>query len=552
MMNPEWYLKDEKHRPVSTFVPKVLKNIRLETSDGVKDYVCLRLNFRSGEDKETTVPLSGIDHIDWFGIDHRCIVNSDYRNAKQYLANVIRAELISAQTETRHCLESMGIHSLSNTILFVAGDRVIARSPDEGILSSIELKNIPFRLDIAPELTRMEEFNGITELMSIAPEIGKVLVAHTISGILQAAFRKNRFKPCIVLVIVGESGMLKSSYVPHIVQLYNRNDEIRAVTRFNSTQRYIEDVLVDYSECTAVIDDLHTAESKSIKRINETTFEEIIRRVGDDTGRGRMEGKDQVRKSFRGNIVFIGEYTVGKQSTVPRELVVNITKKPDERILDKYQRQQPLLVSTFYYHFIQWYVEKYDDICSEIGTRLTVFREKNAGSETHGRLLEAQFNLQISYMFFLAYCRESGFISQDEAIIEYDSFGHQLVKLIQAQQTRFKPDKGKVEDVDYLKLIRKLYKNKRFRLADSEKTFDPVRHDGLIYDKYKCLCLRSESIEKVLSKNIPDFYMKDVVEFLLNKGALKHDRDKNTVKISTLPKNIGSRRFYAIWLNMLE
>ena len=112
--------------------------------------------------------------------------------------------------------------------------------------------------------------------------------------------------------------------------------------------------------------------------------------------------------------------------------------------------------------------------------------------------------------------------------------------------------KGKVEDIDYPKLIRKLYKGKRFRLADSEKNFDPVRHDGLIYGKYQCLCLRGESIEKVLSKTIPNFKMKDVVDFLLNKEALKHDRDKNTVKISTLPKNIGSRRFYAIWLNMLE
>ena len=134
MTYPEWYLKDEKSRPVCTFVPKVLKNIRLKTSKGIEDSVCLKLCFRNGEGKEVSIPLSDIDRIDWSRIDRRCIVHSDYRNAKKYLANIIRAEAISAPIETKYRLESMGIHNIGNTTLFIAGDRVITRSPDEGIL----------------------------------------------------------------------------------------------------------------------------------------------------------------------------------------------------------------------------------------------------------------------------------------------------------------------------------------------------------------------------------------------------------------------------------
>lgn len=106
--------------------------------------------------------------------------------------------------------------------------------------------------------------------------------------------------------------------------------------------------------------------------------------------------------------------------------------------------------------------------------------------------------------------------------------------------------------MDYLELIRRFYKSKRFRLAASEKTFDPDKHDSLVYEKYKCLCLRRESLEKMLLKVLPGVSMKEVTAFLMAQKALKHDKDKNTVKISTLNKNVGSKRFYAIWLNMLE
>lgn len=399
-IQPEWYLKDEKGKDVCTFQPRVLKNIEVRYGEDTEYFVRLKLCFKNGESQEIVVSLSGIDSIEWSRIDRRCIVHSNYRNSGKYIANIIRAESMSAKTETKYGIGRMGLHYINNKILFAAGDRIIVRSPDKETMPEIELPKLPFHLDIDPELTERDAFNGMKELISISPEIGNVLVAHAVSGIMGAAFIKNRFDPCTVLVIVGKSGMLKSSYVPHMVQLYNRNNGIKAVTRFNSTQRYIEDILCDYSECTVVVDDLHTAESKAIKRVNENTFEEIMRRVSDNIMRGRMEGNNRMDNVFRGNVVFIGEYTIGKESTIPRELVVNITKKPDEKVLDKYQRQKPLLVSTFYFYFIQWYVDNFDTICDEIGKRLTVFREKTAGSEIHGRLRDAQFYLQISYMFF--------------------------------------------------------------------------------------------------------------------------------------------------------
>lgn len=339
--------------------------------------------------------------------------------------------------------------------------------------------------------------------------------------------------------------MLKSHYVPHLAQLYKRADGIGPVTRFNSTTRFIEDALYEYCECTAVIDDLHTAESKGIKRRNEEAFEEIIRRIADDTGRGRMDGKAQVQRPFRGNAVFIGEYSIGKASTVPRALIANITKPPNGAILDEYQRNRPLLVSTFYYYFIQWYVDHFDEIRDAINAELTKLRKATASSATHGRLRDTQFYLQISFKAFLNFCKDSGAFSEDDARDTYCRFSTQLHELVQAQEARFR-ESIEVKTIDYLALIWDLYKGGYFRIAKDVKDFKPEKHDGLIY--YDCLCLRGKRLEQKLRDVEPSSRLEDCVSALLNKNALKLVESKYTVQINST----GGKRFYAIKLSKLK
>ncbi len=458
--------------------------------------------------------------------------------------------VIDSSAEIQYILDKLGISYIGNDVVFRAGDRVITRSSSKDLKSKIELGTLSFRLDIDKKLSPIQAFEGIRELICLSSEIGRVLIAHVISGFIRAAFKKVGFVPCAVLVIVGESGMLKSHYVPHITQLYNRVDGIGCDTRFNSTQRFIEDIIGEHDECTVVIDDLHTAAAKSIKRTNETTAEEIIRRISDDIGRGHKEGDLLIQKEFGGNVVFIGEYAIGGESTMPRALIVNLTRKINGVVLDKYQRKQPLLVSTFYYYFLQWYVEHYEEICEWIDGRLTKFREATANSVIHGRLLDTRFYLQTSYMIFLEFCKHSKFISEKDALDEYDDFGEQLRKLIQEQQQRYGQNKVEAEGIDYLKLIRRLYRKGKFHLADSADTFREDKHDGLIY--YNCLCLRREKLEKKLRKISPNVKIDDAIKELADMGALKRVKDKLTVKIFPLNKEEGAKRFYAIWLNMLE
>lgn len=542
---PDWTFFNEGGVPISTFIPSVISVVNIIGSSDTREAVRVRLFFKNGNFAETTVGMLDLDYVEWFNIDHRCIVNSRYRQARKYIADTIRAGISTAPIEQRYSLDWTGIHHFDNTIVFAAGDRVITRSSTAEADLAFELGPLQFRLDIDRNIDLSTAIDGMMRLIRLSPEIGSVLAAHTISGIIRAAFKEAGMTPCAVLVIVGKSGMLKSNYVPHLVQLYNRADGIGPATRFNSTKRFIEDALYEYSECTAVLDDLHTAKSRGIKRQNEDTAEEIIRRIADDTGRGRMDGKELVQRHFRGNAVFIGEYAIGKASTIPRALVVDITKPPNGAVLDEYQRSQPLLVSTFYYYFIQWYVDHFDEIRDAIDVRLTQLRKTTASSTTHGRLRDTQFYLQISFMVFLEFCKDSGAFSEEDATDTYNSFSTQLHELVQAQEARFR-ESIEVEAIDYLALIRDLYKKGYFRIAKDVKDFKPEKHDGLIY--YDCLCLRGKCLEQKLRGIQSNLSLDACVLALLSKDALKLVKSKYTVQIN----DIGGKRFYAIKFNKLK
>lgn len=543
--NQQQTSQNEIDSSICNFFPKVLRRIEVKGSDGTIVYAAVKLLYEDGESKELIVPMQKLEKVDWYVLEPRCIFNPRNRSARRCVENLIRKQLGQVPSETQYNISYSGINCIDGATFFVAGDRIISSSSHNKAIPKLNLDHIKFRLDTDSELTASECFNGMRELISLSPEIGRILVAHAISGIIRSAFKNAGFIPCTVLMIIGRTGLLKSHYVPHLVQLYNRSDEIRAATRFNSSQSFIEKTLSQYSECTAVIDDLHSAASKSIKNRNENTAEEMIRRISDNTGRGHKEGNKLVQEKFKGNVVFIGEYVFGQESTIPRALIVELTKRPNGMVLDKYQRQQPLLVSTFYKFFIQWYVDHFNVICDEIDMRLTKFRETMIHSSIHGRLCDVQFYLQISYMVFLEFCKESDFISEEDSLDEYKDFCSQIRKLVQEQQERFRFD-GEEKTVDYLKIIRKLYKQGKFCVAQKIKEFDPEKHDGIIY--YKCLCLRRESLEREIRVINANFNVDACVRDLLASDVLRRVEQKNTVQIY----GIGGKRFYALKLDKLD
>lgn len=537
-----WKLFDDSKKPVANFRVKVLHMNRICYPDRVDTVIVVRIIFTEKIQNKVEVPLEELDRFDWSKCDERCVINRQRRTARAYLNDYIRRQLCGAPVLDVTGIEHQGLHLVDNYAVFLAGDKLITPKGHSDLRTKIKVDPCDFRLDIDTKISPKAAFIGMGELIGLNRKIGRILVAHTISGLIRHAYKEIGFTPCAVLVVVGDSGMFKTHYIAHMVQLYNRNDEIKPVTRLNSTSRFIEDILYEYAECTAVIDDLHTGSSSTIKRNNENTAEELIRRISDDTGRGIKNGNALVQKSFRGNAIFIGEYFSGKGSTVPRALIANITQRIDGSILDEYQRHKKLIVSTFYYYFLKWYVDNYRQICKSLDSELTKHRQTNYESKLHFRLLDTMFYLTTSYNLFLQFCKESGFINDKDVNNCASSFAAQICRLCLEQQNRYVP-----QSTNYLSLIANAYKKGQFRIAKDVKSFDEKKHDGVIH--YACLCFYSKRFDSVMSRIISNYDHRELVRYLKKENALKtHESDgKNDVKISGLNK-----RFFSIYLEKLK
>ena len=547
----EWFRNVQFFSRVGrNFKVEVLAEIEVHTSVDVEYHVNLQLYFWDGQTAIITIPLSEIDRIDWYETDRRCILNPRVPRVGKNLATRIKIALNQNVPKRRILrLDRTGIFNVDGRIIYVAGDKIIGSLSDrviiqsEGSIDDVELAPSQFQLDIDPNLTMEEAFEGMAELISLS-EIGRPLLAHAISGITRSAYTAAGATPSTTLEIVEGTGKFKTYYSATVTQLYNRADGVEPVTRLDSTDSFIENLLHQYSECTVVVDDRCTAASSKIKRKNDETAEKIMRQVGEKIGRGKMSGNTRIQLKPRGNLVITGEHPTGAISTIARGLMVSPTRPIDSERLDKYQRREPLIISTFYYYFIEWYVSNYNEICTELFQRLTRHREKVP--KIHPRLWETQFSLQSAFMLFLQFCEASGFITAEEARNEYLDFGTQLAELVQAQNARINPDKEESKKINYLKIIRKQVKNGSIRYAENKKQYlkNPNNYDGLIH--YGCLCLRRDKLEKRIRDVVREGKINDAIQELLERNALKLVQEKYQVKIN------GVGNFYAIWLEMLN
>ena len=291
-------------------------------------------------------------------------------------------------------------------------------------------------------------------------------------------------------------------------------------------------------DCVVALDDLFPANNREMKRKQEQLLYEITRIIGDGIMPARMNGKCLMKKPPLCGVIFTGEYLIGAGSDAARLLPVEMTP-PDGKKLKHFQ-DNPLIISTFYYCYIKWYIANFNEICEMLKQWLTVYREIQLG--VHDRLKETHFFLNTAYVLFLQYLSEIGVISEQNARDLHFSFSQLLTRLVKEQQSRV--EQGKNDEnrtVDFLSTIRTAYLNRLFRLADSAQQFQKG-YDGLIHQN--CLCLRGEALKKLF----PHYHIRDISESLDACSALKKVGGKNTIQIY----GTGGKRFYAIPLLRLQ
>jgi hypothetical protein len=209
-------------------------------------------------------------------------------------------------------------------------------------------------------------------------------------------------------------------------------------------------------------------------------------------------------------------------------------------------QQEPLMLSTFNRFYLKWYLNNFDAIVGLIKEWLAVYRKTKTG--IHARIQENQFCLEAAYKLYLTYRENKGFISREDSLTDYDSYYNQLRAIAIEQNARVtrQNSNNAPPKTNYLTIIRSLYREDRFKLAESAKRFNKDEHDGLINDDY--LYLRRERLIKRIKSSGRSVDIVEVLDNLKSQQALRLGKDGNTRQLHGCKENY---RFYAIPLYML-
>jgi len=527
---------------VCNFEPRVESLVESVCDGEAETFVKLKCVFADGSESDTkAIPLSELETIKRHTVDLRCQLSPDCTKAVKYIASMIHSSLSSVPVIKEYVVDRVGVHFIEGHPLFCVGDRVML-SPSIPSDVTIRMESLPSRLAIDGNLSELQAIKEMMKIVNLSPDAGRVIFAHCLLNIMRSVYTEVDKPPRCIPYLVGLTGTKKTTYAAFQTQLYDRDKGIEAPIRLNASIPSAERVLHSKSDCVVVLDDLFPAKSNQAKSEQEKTLVELVRIIGDNIGRARVKGDEVVTREPRCGALVTGEYLIGTGSDAARLLPITFTTPIDNTKLTECQAK-PLVLSTFYNYFIEWFITNYPYIRDWLSKMFAYSRKAHLG--VHDRLQETHFHLSSAYRIFLGYCLDKGFVSRESAKAQHVSFQNLLTELAKKQDERVSKGENKEADnVDYLGLIGKLYKSGTFRLADNARNLKE-KHHGLINEN--CLCLRSMRLMPEINRYVPNTNINAVIDSLISQNALKVGSDKNTIQISG-----GGKRFLAIPLKKLK
>lgn len=537
-------LKDEKGRMLCNFDVCVegVDEVCIIGKDRTFSQIHIRLLFDENDSSPIfTVIESELERISWSDLDERCCLNPDISltKIKRYLANSIRLQKKNASRKRVYQLSSTGISIIGREAVFCTGLEVIKASTSNISDMIIGQRLMNSHLDIDISISEPQVVSEMFDLVSLSPNPGRILWAHKLLYIMRQAYIDAGVKPNVCIYLYGSSGTNKTTFASFLTQMYNRREGINSPVRLNASIASAVQILLDVSDDVIVFDDLFPVESKQIRRHQEETLIEITRYVADGITPARMNGRKISKNTPKCGVVFTGEYLIGNGSNAARLLAVEMIQPNGEKL--KYFQDHPLVVSTFYYFYIRWFVENYKEIVGVLSEWLNRYRKINLG--VHKRLQETHFFLNTAYAMLMQYCYEKNLMEKSDICRLQSSFGDLLTKLVKKQNERTQMTvKNEQQCKNYWECFQMLYLSGQILIADNVGQFNEKLHDGLIHRK--CLYFRGNKIMTYF----PNASINDLVDELVSQGVLETGKGSNTKQISTLK----GKRFYVIPLNLLD
>jgi len=550
--------------------PRLITNFRVEVVSLVEvflvpetkaiTHVKLKIHFEDDESEEFLVPLTDIDKIKWPDKDIECWICPDTApsRAERYITIHVREKIPGADKEKEYWLPRVGVYEIEGEFVYCTGAEVLRPPRPLGAGDKLTIKPVPmpYNLDYDPTLTEQEAVAEMFELISLFPDVGRILLAYNFLYFMRGLYVYAWKAPQFCLYLCGETASLKTTISAFFCQLYNRAKDIKSPPRVDSSIPYAASVLCATSDSVIVFDDLYPVDEKAMQRYMENTLREIVRIHGDGVQPGRVKGLDIEMPPPESGVVLTAEYLLTlNESSMARLLPIDVAPPSHETLqqLAKFQEKDKLLmISTVYRNFIQYFINNYDSTQESLKKWWDAYKEldfaEQYGMKVHQRLKQTHYYLNTAYVKFLEYCFEIGCITEDERTALHQDFLVLLTDLVLAQQVRVDECKNNnipAEKFDGLAYIRNLLTSGKIKLAPSAKEFNAAVHDGV--EHLNRLYIHSDRFREFI--NAANANLNEVLDDLKAKGALHHENDARTAQLVVGKKK---RRCYAIKLSKLK
>lgn len=531
---------DQHGTQLCNFYPHVesLEDVQDIEENLISSYVQIQLGFEDGKSSTQTMQITELDRAQWLGMDKRCWFNPEVSKTKisRYLEKIVRSQLDSAPRKKIYQANGPGIFIIEGEPVFYTGFEVIrspvSAAPHEIIMQQRGKKN----LDIDTGLSEGEAVSGMFDLISLSSAPGRVILIYQILCLMRAAYVEAGKRPNFCIYLYGKTGTKKTTFSSFLTQVYDRGKGIASPPRLNASIPAAVEMMSDIAEDAIIFDDLYPAESNRIRKQQEETLVEITRIIGDGTVPARLRGKKVTFDSPKCGVIFTGEYVIGSGSDAARLLPIEMLPPDGERL--KYFQDHPLLVSTFYYFFIRWFIANYKEIVELLKEWLCNYRKIDLG--VHARLQETHFFMISAFAILMQYCVEKNFLSHVDAIRLHGSFRNLITELVRQQDRQVQQSgSGSLKVQDYWGSMRELYKSGQLSVASCIDQFDVEVHDGLLHKNR--LYFRRDK----LLRYFPGSAIEDLVNALDAQGVLEKGEKNRTKQLSGL----NGMRFYVIPLD---
>lgn len=461
--------------------------------------------------------------------------------ANRNIADFIKERLCDKDisTQEKYRIDKVGLFKVKDEAIFCLGNEVVTSYNGNAQFLEFDTQGIASHFNIDSQMNESDAIRAMFTLICCCRTPGAVITAQQITYILRQAYVDAGLKPCLCVVLYGETGKMKTTFSSYMTQLYNRADGIKSPVRLNASLPSAISIISEARDCVVVLDDLFPADSTEIRRKQEETFSEIVRCIGDGTTPAKMHGKSPKSINPLCGVLFTGEYFIGQGSDAARIVPIEMEDINGEQL--KFFQDNPLIVSTFFRNFIQWAIDNYKEIVDFLVMKLNEYRSNNI--DIHRRLQDTLYYLDTSYFLLLSYCCEKDFFSDSEAKTMHKAFLKKVIEIIRSQDQRV-GKKIPVADttVDYWEYIRSCYKAGKIFYAENCNEYQDGVHYAVIYTNY--LCIRKEWFEE----SFPNNEASEIAASLYELGVLEKGKKSYSKQISKL----NGKRFYFIRLEELN